>query len=566
MVVTLSLAPAGSIGGSVLPATLPRGAQIEAWFVGGESAPDLDASPDGTSFVRDGAFLVEGLAAGRYALTLVGADGALLEARDGAVLASVAAGARTDLRLLVRSGATLSGRVVRAADGAPVDRARVALLHRSQAGALPVLDRSDEADGAGPRDSLSRTLRTDDEGKYTVKGLAPGLWRIAVTDPEFALDMREDVHLEEGRTESLEHRLQPGATVLLLAEPDAQLGLSVEGRQAPFAVFHTTPEGTAVAYGVPRGRFDIGTLEGTGFGMVVATVDTTPGGDVFADGRRGSQVVLRGRVTRAGAPLAGALVAGIGPTDAITGADGAYEFREPIAARVVLRTVVTAPEPDAVGLAFEIGCMSFGKEAIRRDFELPTGSAEIAATELKGRPASGVSVSLEQDAPTDATLEGSSAVRTTNAQGVARWTGLPAGRYAATARFAGSGAVARRGFEVAETGVVRVVAREPESAVLSVRVLDEAGRPAPGAVVAARFLAREDDPGERDAERFARGAEVSAASPTDVDGAVSVPGLADGVALLTARRSPTEEAAPEIVVVGPGAARAVTLRLRTVGK
>jgi hypothetical protein len=294
--------------------------------------------------------------------------------------------------------------------------------------------------------------------------------------------------------------------------------------------------------------------------MVLGTLDVSPARPAFLDARRGSRVALSGKVLRAGAPLPGALVTGLGSTDAITGADGAYSFREPLAARVVLHSVVTPPEPDGVALRFETGCMTLGKEEIRRDFDVPTGSAELRLVGRDGRPVAGVLVTLSADASGFTSLEGGSAVRRTDAEGVARWIGLPAGAYGAVVRFPG-GVVARRGLVVEHGGRALAEVAEPAGAPFDVHVREPAGGAATGATVVVRFLARADDPGSDDPTRFAKAVEV-ASEPTGPEGRTRFASLADGVLLVSARRGPLEEAPPQVVSVGPKGEPRVVLDLR----
>ncbi|MEZ4426950.1 MAG: carboxypeptidase regulatory-like domain-containing protein [Nannocystaceae bacterium] len=104
---------------------------------------------------EDGRFVVRGLAEGTY---LVEAAAVGHGAADKAVVA-LEDGATERVRLVLSQGGGLRGRVVEP-DRAPV--ARVAV----------------EALGAGP----SAVTRTDDEGRFTISGLAPGSVRVVALD------------------------------------------------------------------------------------------------------------------------------------------------------------------------------------------------------------------------------------------------------------------------------------------------------------------------------------------------------------------------------------------------
>jgi hypothetical protein len=375
-----------------------------------------------------------------------------------------------------------------------------------------------------------------------------------------AFDVRT-APLLAGETTSLEHRLEPGGRVVVVGEPHASFALRDEGRDDLLLAFESTASGIAGVAGAPLRRLEVVALEGGAPRMVVGTVSPTPGRLTWLDARRGGAVALSGRVLRGARPVEGALVSGLGSTDVVTGADGAYALHEPVAARVVLGSVVTPPDPDGVALRFETGCMSLGKEEIRRDFELPTATLVLAVTGRDGRPAADVVATLAADAGAGPGLEGGSAQRRTDARGVARWVGLPAGEYAAVARFP-SGVLVRRTVAVADGARAEATAVEPVGAPFLVRVLDQDGRPAAAASVSVRFLAAGDDPGVGSSTRFVKAVDVGTLEPAGPDGQVRIPALAGGVALVAARRGPLEEAPPEVVAAGPSGAADVVLRLQ----
>ena len=545
--VTLVLEAPGSISGTLEPAPEGKGTRIAARAAPPDAAapvlPALEAD------ARGGAFEFERVPPGRYALTVTTPDGRIVDGgRDGThVFVDVPAGTRTRVALRTIEGASAVGRIL-GPDGSGLGPAQVLWTREDDRGGPDVGD-----------PARRRALAADEAGNYEVRGLEPGAWRVLVITPRGWVDDRRDLFLAPGVARSIDHRPQPGGDVAVLAEPAARLGLRSPGADAVWKTFVTDEDGFATVHAVPAGRMEVVTLEGARTRLTLGTVDVSSTRAAFLDARRGSRVALTGRVTRNGAPVEGALVTGLGSTDAVTGTDGGYAFREPLAARVVLHSVVTPPEPDGVALRFETGCMSVGKVEIRRDFELPTGAVTLEVAGLDGRPAAGVLATLTAEGAREPGLEGGRAERRTDASGTVRWVGLPAGDYAAVVRFS-SGVAARRAFAVADGGAARSKAAEPAGAPLRVRVVDAKGRPAAGTTVSVRSVGVADDPGASDPARFARAVEVPS-STTDAEGVVTVPAVADGVGLVGAVRG-VERAAPVVVTVGPHGASTVELRLR----
>jgi len=157
-------------GAGILPGALNVAARADPWVTGGyREARRTDCGTEACpiEFDSQGRFKIEGLLPGRYdVLFLTAISTASLESRAlepvnaSAAGVEVQAGRVRDLGLvLLRSAASLSGRVTDSVSGTPIPGVFVRATPSSDAPG-----RSEDLFG-GP------TARTDDDGRYTLRGL-----------------------------------------------------------------------------------------------------------------------------------------------------------------------------------------------------------------------------------------------------------------------------------------------------------------------------------------------------------------------------------------------------------
>jgi hypothetical protein len=166
--------------------------------------------------------------------------------------------------------------------------------------------------------------------------------------------------------------------------------------------------------------------------------------------------------------------------------------------------------------------MALGNRALERDLVLPAGSIDAQVLDVEGRPLPGALARLEPRGevagwivPSPVGIE-----RTTDGGGRARWTGVPPGAWVVRVEFPASGARIAAPVDLGdEDRAASVDVREPATGRLKVVVLDDAGRPRPGARVRAM--------GTTDAVYVLT-------APTSADGTTFVAGLPGGRVRLVA--------------------------------
>jgi hypothetical protein len=281
----------------------------------------------------------------------------------------------------------------------------------------------------------------------------------------------------------------------------------------------------------------------------VAAFEIRAGRTTFLDAASAPEGRMVGRVTRGGVPVAGAFVmAQVSRPRVRTDAEGRFAVPATDATPGEAYFDVRPPEPEAVPAWFALGARArptgggsgggsgggrggAGAKAAAApsreptpptvrleddgyELELPTGGLRVRATRSDGSPAAGVELRLHGNRV--------SAVRTTGADGVARWLGLGPGAYDVRATFPWTGARARAEVVVDEV-TEEAELREPTSGELRVVVRDSAGRPAAGARVTASVLVGLEPGAEPSPERWRTA--VALDDPPAIAGA-------DGVAVL----------------------------------
>jgi hypothetical protein len=392
----------------------------------GEAVPPVERR---VAVRDDGAFRVDGLAAGRYALA-ASAPGAL---RGLATVELAVDGTRTRAVIeLVPASATLAGRV-RHPDGRPA--------------ACDVRVR-----GAGRLPTPDAVTTTDADGRFRVDGLPAGLVTVVASDARvqstsFAIPVPTagDVELVLGATDGVlagqvvderDRRPVAGATVFASAEGGARASrldqvvvTDVEGRFE----LQTAGPGTT--------RLEV---EADGFARAPFTVDPVPVLPLVVPIAREAR--LEGRITRTGAagPVAGATVRVVAsgtrrsprppPVATTTDGEGRYALRGLAAGEV---TVLAFAPGLASAEAARIDARGFNPLAVTLtsgatatfDLELaPATTLSGHVRDERGRAIDGavVEVAIAAGMGREAALAGSTATAT-GADGAFRLEAVPAG-------------------------------------------------------------------------------------------------------------------------------------------
>lgn len=462
----LVLAAPGTVEGRVVG---PDGVAVDAALVVAVAAGDPRRA-GAFAPVNGGRFEVSGLPAGAYDLS-VEAPPATGLATDGAALrVEVAPGARVVTSLALGRGTVVRGRVVGGRDGSASD-------------GVPLGDASVTLRRADVADAAPRTARTDADGTYTFHGATRGARYDVEIVPAGPFASARASFVADGGP-PLEHRLGPGGAVDLVTDARTPFVVRRDGDAEGLVTVPPAGEGVAAVRleHLAVGRWTAALVADGRDGLRLGSFEVEAGRAAWLDTTAGAPVVLRGRVTRAGAPVAGAVVAGLGPALAVTDAAGAYEMRGPVGARVPLDVVATAPEPDAVAARRAATCMGLGTSegaVVVQDFELGAGRWVLAVVDAAGRPVEGAEVRLRYAD----TLDPATSPRRTDATGRATWSAVPEGATATADVEGPDGAVAHAALPAASSAPPVVTATLAPAARVRLRVVDADGLPAVGARV-----------------------------------------------------------------------------------
>ncbi|HVG93794.1 MAG TPA: carboxypeptidase-like regulatory domain-containing protein, partial [Planctomycetota bacterium] len=374
-----------------------------------------------------------------------------------------------------------------------------------------------------------RIVVTDADGRYEARGLAAGsAWRARVrpTAEENAVEILEDVRLVDGETREVAHGVRAAGTLVTVLEPGTAFGLRPVGGTLlvhGLAPRDDTTAGEDRVTGLAPGEWELLAFPSRpGVPFAVARFEVVGGGTARVDGPAASDVVMRGRVTQAGLPAEGAWVSALGLGSRPTGADGRYEFEGPVGVPMLADVTFRAPGPDGVELRGQLTCMALGNRVLERDLALPAGSIEAHVLDAEGRPVTGALAHLRPRGEADGWLVLSPVgiERTTDGGGRARWTGVPPGAWTVRVEVPSSGARVETPVDLGDQDrAVALEVREPATGRLKVVVLDDAGRPLPGARV--RAIGSTD-------------ALYPFSAPTGADGSTVVAGLPAGSVRLVA--------------------------------
>ncbi|HEV2719721.1 MAG TPA: carboxypeptidase-like regulatory domain-containing protein, partial [Thermoanaerobaculia bacterium] len=271
-----------SVNGRV---TGPNGAAVGGAAVrvepraGGES-PSTVTDPDGR-------YLIENLEAGETTLTF-SRDG-LLPAKKRVALSA----AETEVDAQLGAGATIAGVVV-ADGGAPVPNAEVTATSPADLGG-------------------AKRAQSDDSGAFVIADAAPGHYEIRAAKSGFAEAVLRDV--EVPAPAALRLVMKGGAVIAgrVLGVTSAEMSAAVVDAASPDGSASASPDagGNYRIEGAPAGTVRVSGHIGSAAGARTAPVQSVrveAGATANVDVDFGSDVVVRGRVTRGGAAVPGALV------------------------------------------------------------------------------------------------------------------------------------------------------------------------------------------------------------------------------------------------------------------
>ncbi len=385
-------------GADDLVITLRRTGSISGRVVDGESGEPVDgarvSADDGTSGSAEtdeaGNFTLISVSPGTLTVT-VSSDEHVPEEHPNV---EVQAGSPTvGVEILLRRGETLTGVVVRASDGGVVAGANVSM------------------DGA-----ISRSVKTDQEGRFTAKGLVKGMYDLKATASEFAETFLSGVQVPssgEVRIEMLMGGTIRGVVRDENGEPvSGQMVMSGSGVDMFGNMVTTDADGEFVFKNVPAGRMTLMVMKiqsggGFGFGANTRQVEVKEGREVFVEfGGAGApkRTRLKGRLLDHGRPAAGRMLifmkadieGGIAEMMAnfkmvTTSADGEFDVAdlEPGAYRVFSGAMGTD-----LGTSMDLDISQAGG-VLEQDLVLPDGVfAGTVVRSDNGKPVSGAKLML----------------------------------------------------------------------------------------------------------------------------------------------------------------------------
>ncbi len=328
------LTPAGKITGLVVD---EAGRPIEAFRANARARMRMGYSGMRDNFAAaDGRFVLEDVAEGEYVLDISAPDRASAVVPD----VKVTAGGTADVGTVrLTAGGIVRGLVVDAAS-APVSGATASIS------------------GTGRDFRIAPEVTSDAGGAFEFRGVPPGAAQVSVTHPSYAPGFASGLEVDpahgptevrvvlsqggriDGRVRSRSGLLPPGAVVDVSVPRQGAFGMGPRG----LGIQPIGADGTFVVEHVPAGRVIIMLLsrQQDDFRSVAQVDADVREAETTAVELLLRTIVVTGKVTRAGAPLAGARVefdsahdsmmyGGSGPSEqpanvGITGDDGAYRL------------------------------------------------------------------------------------------------------------------------------------------------------------------------------------------------------------------------------------------------
>lgn len=415
-----------------------RGSRVRALMCRNPSHPHYTCEGLAWSTPVEGlGFAFEALPAGFYALLLESPLGVRLdlpERRDMPnsvepwvleVPETKPTGAMTNappLRLppmRVAEGAVLRGLVV-TKDGAPVRSARVDLCFAPRTSNEPdgfeiygaLVWRLDFASGlARNHPEAHRVAFTDSAGRYELRGLHPGKWRVDVFATGLSHDQRCQVPVALAAPTELRHELEPAGVLQVLTDDISYLGVARPGAKDAKQLA-IGKSGRVSFAGLAAGEWAVVTpaamFDGPLQELARATVEA--GRTTVVDLRKEGHVEIAGRIVFAdGTPVAGNVQ--LHSHESKLGADGSFAFR----LRYQLGRQFGLPYVDVTwnGLTQRLTLPEAAIEVDRWSGELTVGaeSLRLTALDADGAPIAARVNVHQQDGPYGALLLAAGEVR-----------------------------------------------------------------------------------------------------------------------------------------------------------
>ncbi len=550
----LTLLPTGSLRGRVRrpDGSAAAGTVVEAWvFTFERHGLPTTALHYEAAAADDGAYVLPTLPPGPYKLLARNAHGDHVPSRiateaqrdQGPYLelphVDITPGGETRWDLDLVPGGTIRGRV-RRVDGSPVVGARVEChlplgpTGRAERWTIAGIACALGSEKPWPDDRRHPATwfvaSTAADGAYEVRGLPPaGSWRVRVVpSPELTFDLRDPVAVESGRVTELDHRVEPAGTLEALLPASASFALRPAGAASARASLSTPYTGAVVVPGLAAGEWELlAFAKGRRDDLVCVRRFTIEAGRTsFLDAADAGRDTIRVRFVANGLPCPGVAVRVPSSRGLIySDADGVACLRE-VADGYPFQFRSAGPDGTWHDVAPTLQPLDGG--VWQAEVAVPTGRIGFRATDVRGRPASGVMVGLSSE------WGAQQRSRPTDEAGAVTFSDVRVGEYNWTAEFP-DGCVRRGDVNVGEEMQWISLAGE-ETGSLRVLVLLADGRPAAGARVSVELLRDERDPGASAPDRWSRA--ESALNRfrrwTDGDGVFLVRGVGRGLAQVRA--------------------------------
>ncbi len=436
----------------------------------------------------EGNFRLTELEPGKFTLEATSDDWA--PARKAGVV--VEEGQELDVGVLQLSeGLVLEGRVVEGREPTPVSGAAIKI---SPPGSLRF----------GSASTGLRRTESGPDGRFVLRGLAPGPFEVSAEHPAFAPIQRRVVLDENAPTEELEIRMRGGGTLtgtVTDGEGNPVAGVRIEavvptsGANSPESG-RTGSDGRYVIERLPEGSYMVmregdhaGGLLPQGGGIKQATI--TDGETTVVDFSERTRIRLSGRVLRGDTPVTGANLLFVPrPEDNLTFLSGNMQatvadengnYSIGLDAPGIYQIMVQSHNAGDFGSERAVEIAVPDEEAVRRDIVLSANSIAGTVTDTDGKPVSGavISASIAGAGPLDMTAR---TMGRSDGAGRYSMSGLEAGTYAMSASAQGL-AVAEKPSVVIADGANTIDFVLERGRQLRGRVLDPAGRPVPDAMV-----------------------------------------------------------------------------------
>jgi protocatechuate 3,4-dioxygenase beta subunit len=387
----------GSISGIVRD---EKGGPVEAFEVEARSAGGGFAGmgalfPAGRAEVLGGGkFRIAGVVAGEYDVRVYAGDLAPGVVPGVAVKEGEETGG---LVIRLTAGATLRGIVTAGEGGPPVSGAQVS----ADITGNPVLARA--------RQGRERSATTGEDGRFVLSGLPEGSTTVKVVHPDYAPRTLDNVRLPA--TDELVIQLSAGGTVVvrvLLEDGSPDPGkMVILQRNVPYEqkIAMADPRGEARFEKVPPGgwmvmRMDAQAMQKKGFSaadMEMRIAEVSDGEETVVEIRPSRGASIRGRVTRGGRPVSGAMVFLTGQGEAqeaisgmkfgTTAEDGTYSLdRVPPGEHTI---AVSRPNNFVPVFSEKV---VVGDRDVTKNLAMPPGGAAGTVTDERGSPLGGVQV------------------------------------------------------------------------------------------------------------------------------------------------------------------------------